>query len=134
MPTRKPDIEKMRPKGRRGEKRTTQIHVRLTEGEKKQLEALAGEHGADLSEYLRAKALNVTPRQSGKATGDRALLLQTLGSLGKGLNNINQIARAINRGEAESWDTISQAIQELRLLGQQLRDILTYGHTRTGAE
>ena len=129
MVTKKPDIERMQSKGRQGERRTTQIHVRLTGEEKKKLDALAAEYGADLSEYIRARALGATPRQSGKATGERAVLLETLGNLGKGLSNLNQIARSLNRGGMDDADSIEAAITEIRALGKTIREILIHGYS-----
>lgn len=88
------------------EKRTHCVSVRLNPAELSELDAHRGKF--QRGEALRMSALTGLPQQL------PSLSLDTFLSLGKGLNNINQIAKKLNSGDAVELDVIRTEITELR--------------------
>jgi hypothetical protein len=81
-------------------KRTKFIRARVSEAEQK--EFLRRCNAAELSagDYIRVKCLDAEPlRKPAKRRVDEELMAQALhqiGQLGKGLNNVNQVAKSLN--------------------------------------
>lgn len=101
-----------RPKKPEEERRTLTHGLRLSPKEKEELEARADRAGLSLSEYLRRKALGkpVKTKVDGKA-------LKELNRIGV---NLNQLARAANRGDLLLDGQAKEAIQELRALIEKI--------------
>ena len=100
-----------RPKKPEAKRRSLTHGLRLSPQEKKELEARADRAGLTLSEYLRRRAFGrkVQTQIEGKA-------LKELNRIGV---NLNQIARAANRGELVGQQA-TEAIKELRALMDQI--------------
>ena len=117
-------------KGRSGsEKRRRErlVQTRLDDAEHAQLEARAGQAGLAVGAYLRACALETAgPRARRRAPVDRELLAHTNADLNRIGNNLNQIARAINRGRDAEEQAIIGTTDELRDVLAMLRKALGY--------
>lgn len=100
-----------RPKKPEEERRSLTHGLRLSPQEKEELEARADRAGLSLSEYLRRRALGkkIKTQIEGKA-------LKELNRIGV---NLNQIARAANRGNLVDQQA-REAIKELRALMDQI--------------
>lgn len=105
----------------------TRIEFRCTPAEKQQIVSNAANVGAEVSEYCRAKALNQKPQSNTRATGERKLLIESLGQLGKIGSNVNQLARAFNQGKAVEAAALVKALQEVEQCGAAIRAELTKG-------
>ncbi len=101
-----------RPKKPEEERRSLTHGLRLSPNEKEELEARADRAGLSLSEYLRRKALGkpVKTKVDGKA-------LKELNRIGV---NLNQLARAANRGDILIGGQVREAIEELRSLIEEI--------------
>jgi hypothetical protein len=64
--------------------------------------------------------------QARRAPVDRELLAHTNADLNRVGNNLNQIARALNRGQADAPSVIEAATDELRHVLVKLRQALGY--------
>jgi uncharacterized protein (DUF1778 family) len=85
--------------------------MRCTPDEHAQLEAAANRAGLTVSAFMRHQCLGTAgPRAVRRAPVERAALSQLLAQLGKCGSNLNQIARALNRGRDEPDDT-AEAIE-----------------------
>lgn len=105
-----------RPKKAEHEKRTTRLPaIRVTEAERIDLETKAEAAGLELSAFVRARLLSaqIAPR----ATPLEASLLTELNRVG---NNVNQIARALNRGRDEDPHHISHVMGLLSTTLEQI--------------
>jgi hypothetical protein len=93
--------------------RPHQKPVRFNDTELAAAEARAQAAGLKLAGYLRAAALGESgPRARRRPTVDRAALIAATAELNRVGNNVNQLARAINRGrEAED---LAATLAELR--------------------
>jgi len=100
-----------RPKKPEEERRSLTHGLRLSPQEKEELEARADRAGLSLSEYLRRRALGkkIQTQIEGKA-------LKEMNRIGV---NLNQIARAANRGDLVDQQA-REAIKELRALMDQI--------------
>jgi hypothetical protein len=122
-------------------KRTKFIRARVTEAEQK--EFLRRCTAAELSagDYIRSRCLDAEPlRKPAKRRVDEELMAQALhqiGQLGKGLNNVNQVAKSLNTTmmqpdvtgsdmvktiafHEENLAQVYEAIQEFRSLIRQI--------------
>lgn len=98
-----------RPKKEPHEIRTTRLPaIRLTEAERADLEIKADRAGVDLSEWVRQQ-LTATPvkRPREPALGSLITELNRIG------NNVNQIARALNRGRDEDPHHLGHVMHQL---------------------
>jgi hypothetical protein len=85
-----------------------------TPAERAQLDAAAERAGMTVSAFMRQQCLGTAgPRAVRRPPVERAALAQLLAQLGKCGSNLNQIARALNRGRDEPPYT-GEAIQEFR--------------------
>ena len=95
--------------------------LRLTEDERAVLEGRATEAGLSVASYLRAAALGQSgPRARRRPTVERAALIAATAELNRVGNNVNQLARAINRGREA--DVLAETLAELRGVLAVVRD------------
>lgn len=88
--------------------------MRLSADERAQLEAAAERAGLTLAAYMRHQCLGTAgPRAQRRPPVERAALAQLLGQLGKVGGNLNQVARALNRGDAPPPD-LATVLAEVR--------------------
>lgn len=113
---RKPDSEQL----------THRIQFRLCEKDYEKLLELS--EGYDISDYCRKAILSKTPRRR-KATPERETLIRILGELGKIGSNMNQIARSVNRGRPQDMANIDRGLNEVKQIGDLIRDILVNKET-----
>lgn len=111
-----------RPEMSINERRCMQVKIRLTIAELEHIRKQAEASGVTMAEYTRRRALDLRLRHQTKATD--AKLLYELNALG---NNINQIARSLNRGREDaqtiSWDIVQQELlRVIGLVGDSLDD------------
>lgn len=101
-----------RPKKAPEERRSLTHGLRLSPREKEELEQRAEKAGLSLSEYLRKRALGkpVKTKVDGKA-------LKEMNRIGV---NLNQLARAANRGDVLIGGQVREAIRELRDLIEKI--------------
>jgi hypothetical protein len=91
--------------------RGKQCLVRLTEDEYARLATRAEKAGMATAAFLRAAALgDAGPRAQRRAPADKDALLRILGHLGRIGNNVNQIARRLNTGEAVQLPRLEEAL------------------------
>ena len=98
--------------------RTVGKNVSLTEAENTILEVKAAEAGLSVASYLRASALGEAgPRARRRPTFEKEILGAAIAELNRVGNNVNQIARSVNR-EMEVDPEFYEAI------GEELRRVL----------
>lgn len=91
--------------------RGKQCLVRLTDEEFARLASRAEKAGMATAAFLRAAALgDAGPRAQRRAPADKDALLRILGHLGRIGNNVNQIARRLNTGEAVHLPSLEEAL------------------------
>jgi hypothetical protein len=99
------------PKRSEKRQRNKQCKVRLTEKEFAQLAALAEKAEWSLAAIFRAAALgNPGPRAHRRVPADEAILRQVLGQCGRIGNNLNQIAKHLNKGQRASIPELDAAL------------------------
>lgn len=108
--------------------KTAPFSVRLTEAERRRLEAAAS--GVPLGSYIRARLLDapaVVNRGRGRfPVKDHQILGQLLGELGRSrlASNLNQLARAANSGSLpvtpETQAALNEACEDVRWMRQAL--------------
>ena len=80
--------------------------MRVTAEERAQLEAAAERAGLSVGAFMRQQCLGTPgPRATRRPPVERAALAQLLAQLGKCGSNLNQIARALNSGDAPPPET-----------------------------
>ena len=100
---------------RRSQKRqrVKTIAVHLTPDEYATLLAKAAAAGLSGGGYLRTCGLGaLTPRTQRRATFNEAQRAEVLSALNRTGNNLNQIARALNRGDTVPGDAITAALRQ----------------------
>ena len=104
--------------------RTKAVRVRCTDGEHAQLSIAADRVGLTVCSFMRMRCLDTPgPRAVRRPPVERAALSQVLAQLGKCGSNLNQIARALNRGDGPP-DGIAEAITEFRATCAQIVQLL----------
>lgn len=99
-----------RPKMPDAAKRSARLPaIRLTEGERIDLEQKAAAAGADLSEWVRQQ-LTAVPIKRPRVAASDAQLLSELNRIGV---NLNQIARALNRKRPEDPHHLGYVLSHL---------------------
>ena len=94
--------------------RTTHITIRLTPGERAEIDSAAERAGLTSGSYARQAILgSPTPRQVRRPPVERRELARLLGELGHIGGNINQLAHASNAGSPVTRNEISQALAGL---------------------
>src|SRR5437773_2496391 len=92
--------------------RPRQSLIRWTDEEFALLTARADKAGFAVAAFLRAAGLgDAGPRAQRRPPADHKALRQILGHLGQIGNNLNQIARALNTGEAVSPQELKDALR-----------------------
>mgnify|MGYP000900399662 FL=1 len=92
--------------------RKDRVTVRLTEDERRLLEAAAEEAGLSIGAFIRARALgDAGERFKKRPPADRAELTRLLAQLGKVGSNLNQMARRINSGERVGIPHLDKALE-----------------------
>jgi hypothetical protein len=121
-----PDINSQAPitESRRAQRHAIEFRCKSAD-ERKKIIANAEAENCDLSEYLRAKALNQKPQRRPTATGDRRGLIEALGQLGKIGSNLNQMAKALNQSRHVERAAIVEALQSVEATGAAIREALT---------
>lgn len=104
-----------RRRGSEMRKRQQRIAPRVTDEEFAEIDAKAEAAGLSVSSYAREVLLqNARTRSRRRPRADVAVLSRACGELNRIGSNINQIARATNRGEPLVSNEITQAMTELR--------------------
>jgi hypothetical protein len=97
--------------------RTQTVTVRLTPDERATLEELSSRSGLAAGAFMRAATFgNAGPRAQRRPPIDHVALRQLLGELGRVGNNINQIARSLNAGEAADMPELKEAMSAYLVL------------------
>jgi hypothetical protein len=95
--------------------RTRHLTIRLTEEERAAIDASAERSGLKSGSYARNVLLGApTPRQVRRPQVDKIAIARLLGELGSVGNNLNQIARGINRGRELYDEALQAALAQLR--------------------
>lgn len=98
------------------------IEFRCTATEKERIETLAEKAGAvDVSEYVRALALNQNSQSLKPGGMERKGLIAALGQLGKIGSNVNQLAKAHNEGQTVPEEAIRMVWEEITRCGDLIR-------------
>lgn len=107
--------QKGRPRKQEGERRTNQLPpVRVTDAELAHLENAASASGVSVTEYRRDLYLSGgKPKRAKKSQPLIKLLSQLLVELNRIGNNLNQIARQINRGRDHDPHHLDGVLKEL---------------------
>lgn len=125
MPDQSPDATgrpPAKPK-RKSDKRqrTETLYARVTPEEKAAFIARADNAGMASAAFMRALALgDAGPRAQRRPPADHVTIRKLLGELGRVGNNINQIAHAVNCGEAPEVPELREALAAYL----QLRDAI----------
>jgi len=111
-----------RPRKQEGETRTHQLPpVRVTEAELSALENAADMAGMSITEYMRDASLNGgKPKKSKNAQPLVRFLNRTLADLNRVGNNVNQIARQLNRGREHDPHHLDGVLYELTQLVEKI--------------
>jgi len=129
IPAPAPEVSPV-PRKRHGSQtrqRTKAVAVPCTPEEYATLIAKAAASGVSAGGYLRAGGLGATtPRTKRQAPPDRALYAEAIRALNRTGNNLNQLARALNRGDMMIPDDLHAV---LRGYGQALNVLM---HAATG--
>lgn len=105
--------------------RTHHKAVWLTDGERARLEAKAATAGLSVASFLRAAALgDAGPRARRAPTIEKQALGAAIAELNKIGSNINQIARALNRGRECEEDFLAACLAEMRPVLRRLLDAI----------
>ena len=95
--------------------RNRHITIRLSDEERDAIDDKAERAGLTTGSYARQELLGApAPRQVRRPPVERGLLAKILGQIGAIGNNINQIARALNRGRPLEDEMLREAIGYLR--------------------
>jgi hypothetical protein len=105
--------------------RNRHITIRLTEAERAAIDERAERAGLTTGSHARQLLLGApAPRQVRRPPVERVLLAKLLGQLGKAGGNLNQIARALNRGRDLYGDAFLEATGSLRDIRNALLEAL----------
>ena len=107
--------------------RIIKFSVSWTPDEADRVKTRAAEAGLSVSAFIRAAALgDAGPRARRRPIVDAAALAQTHAELRRIGNNLNQIAHALNIGEAVLMPTITKAHEELSIVLFEIARALGY--------
>ena len=105
--------------------RNRHITIRLSDEERAVIDANAERAGLTAGSYSRQLLLGApAPRQVRRPPVERVLLAQLLGQVGAAGNNLNQIARALNRGRDLYDGALVEALGQLRDIRNALLNAL----------
>jgi hypothetical protein len=101
------------------------VNFRLSSDELATLKSLVKSSGMRQQDYLlRAALAPHTPRQVANQQADLELLRELMRELSREGNNLNQIARRLNVGDAHAAAMIDDMYKEMTILWQSLRWLL----------
>jgi len=106
-------IEEMVPAPTKRPRKSEVIHVRVTTGERAALDAAAGQRGERLSSFLRVAGL-YQASAPGQVDVEAAEMRSAVKALAGATNNLNQLAKAANRGRISMSETDRLMLLELR--------------------
>lgn len=109
----------------RGNAKTAHINVRMTEEERAAIVARSSSFGMAPSAYMREAALHIGEKPVRVA--DEAILRQTLAEMKRQGNNLNQVARAVNRYgiDGQTARELSEAVGLVARAASELSDLLS---------
>ena len=116
-------IEEMAPVPAKRPRKSEVIHVRVTTGERAALDAAAGQCGERLSSFLRIAGL-YQASAPGQVDVEAAEMRSAVKGLAGATNNLNQLAKAANRGRISMSETDRLMLLELRDTIRQTREAL----------
>jgi hypothetical protein len=96
------------------------VHFRVTSDKYEELERRAKAAGLNLSDYLRASSLGASGYRRGQG---HELLGQAISELRRVGNNVNQIARHLNKGGAVDKGEIAEVMKVLLHTLEQMRKV-----------
>lgn len=103
------------------------INFRVSSDELATLKSLIASSGMRQQDYLLRAALKPqTPRQIANQQADLELLRELMAELGREGNNLNQIAKRLNMGDAHAAAMIDDMYKEMVVLWQSLRWLLRH--------
>lgn len=109
-------------------KKDQQLTVRVTAGEKQEIERQAGKAGRSVSRFLVESALEEDLMSSEEREELAEELRELHGEIHPALSNVNQIAYRLNRGDRVSDEAIAAALeaaeQASELVKEKLAEIL----------
>lgn len=101
------------------------VNFRVSPEELTTLKSLVTSSGMRQQDYLLRAALKPqTPRQIANQQADLELLRELMAELGREGNNLNQIAKRLNMGDAHAAAMIDDMYKEMAVLWQSLRWLL----------
>ena len=109
----------------RGNAKTAHINVRMTEEERAAIVARSSSFGMAPSAYMREAALHIGEKPV--MVADEAILRQTLTEMKRQGNNLNQVARAVNRYgiDEQTARKLSEAVGLVARSASELSDLLS---------
>ena len=116
-----------RPPRKKSQKRqrSKQIKTPLTPDEYQAISAKANAAGMTRAAYSRTVMLgNAGPRSQRRMPADAEALRKILGQLGRAGNNINQIARRINKGDPCDLPELRQALDDYTSIRAAIHEAL----------
>ena len=113
-------IDEMVPAPTKRPRKSEVIHVRVTTGERAALDAAAGQRGERLSSFLRIAGL-YQASAPGQVDVEAANLKAAVKALAGATNNLNQLAKAANRGRISMSETDRLMLLELRAAIKEAR-------------
>jgi hypothetical protein len=110
--------------------RNKRFTFRLIDDEFNKIAAKADRSGLSFGAFLRAAALDgdAGPRAQRRPPADHRALRQLLGQAGRIGNNINQIARALNSGDAVNAPELQEALRAINDIRNGILDALGINH------
>lgn len=109
--------------------RSSSVTFRVTDDERRALQAAAGEARQSLGGYVREKALGTaTPGTRRTPAPDAAQLARLLGQLGKVGSNLNQLTRLANQHQLVPPPVLELCLREVRELTQAVAEALHRDH------
>lgn len=91
--------------------------------------AKADKSGLSRGAFMRAAGLgDAGPRAQRRPPADHKVLRQLLGEAGRIGNNVNQIARSINSGDAADFPEVREAIRAINEIRNAILDALGKSH------
>lgn len=106
-------------------KRQRRFQIRILETEYAELKAFAEREGVTVGSYIRSRTLDKPREEKPTTRAKRRPSIETQGlsrllsDIGRVGNNMNQIARGINQGNAPLVDEIREALASLREVSQR---------------
>lgn len=108
-----------------GHMRSRIVRIRTSDTEFARMKDIATERGLSLSELVRRSTLGIHVPVRRLSHADAAVLVRTLGELGRIGGNLNQITRQINSGRLHGHDAeLSHVLSDVDALRGRIREII----------